>query len=152
MFGIRGLIRVFAWTGPFCLIATAACDDEGPRVYTAQAYEPEAGCLDDYVAIGLVTADGLFPSCAPVCLQQSNTLYVSTVCPPYPDTTVSVDPQDSGECAAALALAESEGGGYCSASAGDDEGGGGGDADAFEPVGETDAGVLDREARSVADP
>jgi hypothetical protein len=81
------------------------CDDTGPRVYTAQAYEPEGGCVEDYVPVGLVQADGLFATCDPVCLQIGAVLYVSLVCPPYPATATLVSPEDSQECQAALTAA-----------------------------------------------
>lgn len=92
----------------FALLFAVACESEGPRVYTAQPYDAELDCLGDYVPIGLVTADELPGTCAPVCLRQDATLYLSTVCRPYPDTVVEESPDDSDECAAALAALEDE--------------------------------------------
>jgi hypothetical protein len=93
------------------LFFAAGCESEGPRVYTAQPFDAELGCLGDYEPIGLVTADELPGTCDPVCLRQDTTLYLSTVCRPYPDTVVEESPDDSEECATALASLEAEA--YC---------------------------------------
>ncbi len=87
-------------------IAVVGCDEFGPRVYTAQPFQPDLGCLDAYVPIGLVRAQEVGAECEPVCLRLGESLYVSTVCPPYP-TEVNIEPPDAAECAAALtALAD----------------------------------------------
>jgi hypothetical protein len=78
------------------------CDEFGPRVYTAQRYEPELGCLEAYAPLGLIEANEIGALCAPVCLSQDDALFVSTVCPPYP-ATASVEQPESEACAAALA-------------------------------------------------
>ena len=76
---LRRLIWALGRTGPIGLSLLPGCDESGPRVYTAQAYEPANGCLDDYVPVGLVMSAALFPTCDPVCLELGNVLYVSTV-------------------------------------------------------------------------
>jgi hypothetical protein len=124
---LRRLVWALGWAGPIGLAVLPGCDESGPRVYTAQAYEPANGCLDDYVPVGLVMSAALFPTCDPVCLELGNVLYVSTVCAPYPATAVPVAPEDSADCATALALATSDTGGLCSAvdaSPGGSDGGG----------------------------
>jgi hypothetical protein len=133
---LRRLVWGLGGVGPICLTALSGCDESAPRVYTAQAYEPAAACLDDYVPVGLVMSDALFPTCDPVCLELGNVLYVSTVCAPYPATAVPVAPEDSADCATALALAMSATGGLCSAvdaspsgGSDDDAGGDGGASD-----------------------
>jgi hypothetical protein len=85
----------------------AACDESGPRVYTAKAYDRGAHCLSADAPIGLVESEDLKATCQPVCIELGGELYVSTVCPPYPADSVLVRAEDSTDCAAALtALAE----------------------------------------------
>jgi hypothetical protein len=90
------------------LLALSACDETGPRIYTAQAYDPEAACLEPYVPLGLVEADELRADCAATCLRGAQQLYVSTVCSPYPRDVVLETPEESPECAEALASLEAE--------------------------------------------
>lgn len=90
---------------PFSLTVSlllVACSDAGPRVYTAQPYDVDAQCLGEYEAVGLVEADELSAACDAVCLEMAEGWFVSTVCAPYPDTAVPLDPAESEECAAAL--------------------------------------------------
>ena len=84
------------------LVSTAGCDEAGPRVYTAQLYAVESGCLETYAPIGLVEAESVSSLCERVCLLLDEALYVSTVCPPYP-AQAGVEPEDSPACAAARA-------------------------------------------------
>jgi len=95
-----------------CALALS-CDQQGPRVYTAMPLDTEHGCLGTYAPLGLVDAEELPATCAPVCLAQVDTLYVSTVCAPYPDTADVVSPSDSQECKNALALLDAADGGAC---------------------------------------
>jgi hypothetical protein len=91
-----------------CLLAAAAflllaaCSDTGPRVYTAQPYDPAVACLGEYESIGLVEADELPASCEPTCLAVSETVYVTTLCAPYPDLATPLTADESEDCAAAL--------------------------------------------------
>ena len=87
-----------------CLLLVA-CSETGPRVYTAQPYDAEATCLGEYEALGLVEADELPANCLPTCLAVSGAVYVSTLCPPYPDLATPLTAEESEDCAAAL-LAE----------------------------------------------
>jgi hypothetical protein len=89
------------------------CEQEGPRVYTAMPFDATQGCLGAYAPLGLVEADELPATCAPVCLLQSDALYVSTVCAPYPAEATVVSPSDSSDCESALAVLEMDGGGAC---------------------------------------
>jgi hypothetical protein len=84
-----------------------ACTEFGPRVYTAQPYHAEEPCVAASVAIGLVQADELESTCAPICLLLDETLYVSVVCAPYPARSTRLTPEDSADCALALTLLES---------------------------------------------
>lgn len=87
-------------------LALAGCKETGPRVYTACLYHPndQGGCLDAYTPIGLVEAHALGASCDAVCLLEDKSLYVSTVCAPYPSTAELILPEESPDCATALAL------------------------------------------------
>ncbi|MGC4091045.1 MAG: hypothetical protein QM756_24855 [Polyangiaceae bacterium] len=94
-----------------CALWLTACEESGPRVYTARLFHPAdagAACLDAYTPIGLVEAGDLGASCDAVCLWQGDELYVSTVCPPLPATFEREDPVASSECQAALALLADE--------------------------------------------
>lgn len=95
------------------VLVSSACDESGPRIYTARAYSAEAACLESYAPIGRVEAGELGASCAPVCLWvdgllPESGLHVSTVCPPYPATAVPTDAVTSADCAVALELLEAE--------------------------------------------
>jgi hypothetical protein len=83
-------------------VLAPACDEFGPRVYTAQRHAVDPGCLEAYAPIGLVEARAVSALCEPVCLSLGEGLYVSTLCPPYP-AEASVEPEDSEGCTAALA-------------------------------------------------
>jgi hypothetical protein len=75
-------------------------------IYTAQAFDPEAGCLAAYAPLGLVEAEELASTCAPVCLRLGESLYVSNACPPFPTEATSEAPDPESECAAALEALE----------------------------------------------
>jgi hypothetical protein len=96
--GCRPWLKLVALLGA----SAAACEDFGPRVYTAQLYQADPGCLEAYVPIGLVQAKDLGSECEPVCLRLGDALHVSTVCAPYP-AEASLETADAEECAAALA-------------------------------------------------
>ena len=72
-----------------------------------------ADCLGPYAPLGLVEAEELPATCAPVCLTRDGTLYVSEVCAPYPAEATFVRSDESTECAGALALIDADGGGAC---------------------------------------
>jgi hypothetical protein len=94
----------------------SACEEYGPRVYTAAPYRAELGCLDPYAPIGLVQARDLGSQCDAICLREGDTLYVSTVCAPYP-AEATIEAADAGSCAAAVAALAAEG--YCKPAASD---------------------------------
>lgn len=105
------------------------CDESGPRVYTAQPYSDEGGCVGDYVPVGLVYGGDLASTCDPVCFTLAGQLYVSTVCQPLPNDAVVA--ADASDCPAALdavdagtfcgQMAASGDDGAMAESAGDDE-------------------------------
>jgi hypothetical protein len=111
---LLGYLRV---AGLFALVV-GACEDWGPRVYTAQFYQPDADCLGAYAPLGLVEADDLGASCEPTCLRLADDLYVSTVCPPYPSEASVEDPATSSDCSVALGLLDAET--FCDAAPVDD--------------------------------
>ena len=86
----------------------AACDESGPRVYTAKAYDREKRCLSADAPIGLVESDDLKATCEPVCIELQGELYVSTVCPPYPADSALLAAEASPDCAAALTALAAE--------------------------------------------
>lgn len=85
------------------LLASAGCEEYGPRVYTAREYRPAERCIEASVSLGVVRTDELTSNCA-TCLQLDTTVYVSKVCPPHPPQALVLDPAESAECADALAL------------------------------------------------
>ena len=89
------------------LVGLCACDESGPRVYTARLYRPDLGCLEEYAPLGLVEGGALSSQCEPVCLVLGDELYVSTVCPPYP-AELSVEEPVAERCGAALTAVASE--------------------------------------------
>ena len=105
----------FALCLGFGALAMLGCEETGPRVYTARLYHSNAtgGCLDSYTPIGLVEANELGSSCESVCLLEDASVYVSTVCAPYPSTGAVVSPDDSPDCAAALALLDGDAAAAC---------------------------------------
>jgi len=86
----------------------AACDDSGPSVYTARAYQAADACLDAYTPIGLVDVGALSALCAPTCLMIADSLYVSTLCPPYPAEATAVSASAAPSCGDALALLKAD--------------------------------------------
>jgi hypothetical protein len=85
-----------------CANIESGCDESGPRVFTAQRYRAEAGCLETYAPLALVEAEDVGSLCDPLCLSQNEELFVTTVCPPYPAEAV-IEAPDSAGCATALA-------------------------------------------------
>jgi len=83
------------------LVAGAGCDESGPRIYTAREYRALPGCLEGYAPLSLVEARDVSALCEPVCLRVAESLYVSTVCAPYPLEASLAEP-DEAECQAAL--------------------------------------------------
>lgn len=117
--------------------AFVACDDDSRYVYTARRYDDANACLDDYTAVERVPGEGVSVRCAPACLAVRDVLYVSPVCPPFPDIAVAVDESDP-RCKAALDAYRSET--FCSGGGEEADGGleeeGGAEEDA-----EADAGI-----------
>jgi hypothetical protein len=94
-----------AWSLVGLLAASAlagACSPPGQSVFTAHPYDPEAQCLAEYEALALVETTELSGSCDPLCVELDGTLYVTTLCGPYPEAAIGFDASDE-TCAGALA-------------------------------------------------
>jgi len=83
---------VRTWLAGIACALAIACDGPESHVYVAMLYEPTRDCLDPSVSLAIIgTPDGSL-TCAPTCLvlpsppaPGSEQVYVSTMCPPYPD-------------------------------------------------------------------
>lgn len=97
---IRSLVPAF-----FVLTLASACGDTTHDiVYTAQAYDADNDCIEAASSLALVEESSVSANCSAVCLDFNDTLYVSTLCPPYPDGATKLSPADSAACNAALAV------------------------------------------------
>jgi hypothetical protein len=83
-------------------LAAFGCDDTPTHVYSAELYEQASDCLDDYVALDIVSGGSGSALCDPVCLVNGTTYYVSRMCAPYPSAVTPGDATDP-TCTAALA-------------------------------------------------
>jgi hypothetical protein len=87
------------------ILVAMACGDPS-HVYAGRRFVDDRGCIDPTTSLDVVTGDVPKQACAPTCLTQPHpdggrTVYVSTMCAPYPfgfDAT-GADPV----CASALA-------------------------------------------------
>jgi hypothetical protein len=112
--------------------ATAACDNESVHVYSAQLFVAAEGCLQPSTGLDLLSGPATGDNCAPACLTaptaDGEAVYVSTVCPPYPQgvtveaANAAVDAGDP--CVAALGALAARA--TCSEDAGGAADGGGG--------------------------
>jgi hypothetical protein len=84
-----------------------ACERADRYIYTAQKFDPAAGCLGAYEPIEAVTGSGVSATCAPTCLLVDGELYLSTLCPPVPTIAEEVPAADEA-CRAAIAAASGD--------------------------------------------
>lgn len=98
---------ILGWCLAALALCGAACEEYGPRVYTARLYRVGARCLEPYTPIGVVQAGELDVDCEQ-CLLLDGALYVSRVCPPLPARADAVTPDDAPACALALAAFTAE--------------------------------------------
>ncbi|HEY2511893.1 MAG TPA: hypothetical protein VGI39_13585 [Polyangiaceae bacterium] len=105
----HGLRAASASAAAIAWMAGLGCDAAPTsHVYVAMLYEPARDCLDPSTSVAFIdTPDGSL-ECAPTCLVLSappatptEKVYVSTMCPPYPDTLDSTEADPT--CPAALA-------------------------------------------------
>ena len=71
-----------------CIMHTSACKDDGTHVYVGRFYLEGRGCLGTTSALDVIAGDEP-GDCAAVCLIQrraeaARSVFVSTMCPPYP--------------------------------------------------------------------
>ncbi len=85
-----------------------ACEEADSYVFTAQRYDPDAGCLEPYKSIEVVPGGSVSSRCPATCLMVGNETFVSTVCPPLPanatalllDAEACVLALEAGSCGA----------------------------------------------------
>jgi hypothetical protein len=84
------------------LAAAMACTDPSTFVYSGAPFDPVNNCLGPYQALDVVSGGNGASNCAPVCLVSSGMVFVSTVCPPFPDPTAWDTSGQNGNCPNAL--------------------------------------------------
>ena len=82
------------------ICVVAACEEQDHYVYTAQTYDPSAGCLEPYRAVEVVQGSEVSAACEPICMTVDGKVLVSSVCPPLPALAQELA-TDSPECLAA---------------------------------------------------
>jgi hypothetical protein len=97
------------------LAAGAACDDgAASHIYVGREYEQGRGCLDPPTSLDVVSGADAPPGCAPKCILSlpddsgTSILYVSAMCPPYPEFPYELDAGSDPRCSLALALYASD--------------------------------------------
>jgi hypothetical protein len=69
-------------------LALAACDDVNVHVYSGQLFVAQGQCLQPSTGLDLISGPATGNNCGPACLTETTpggpVVYVSTVCPPYP--------------------------------------------------------------------
>ena len=112
------------------VVAIVACDDNPRYVYTARRFDQVKGCLDDYRGLDTVPGEGVSVRCRETCLTSFDIVYVSPVCPPFPENVSELE-DTAPECQAALDASRMEA--SCSAAEEEEEGDGGEEQDAGGP-------------------
>lgn len=118
--------RALLLFGP--LAVGAACAGADQYVYTARRYDADAGCLEPYASIGVITGDSVSSTCSPICFRLLDQTFTSTMCPPLPTLAVALD-AEAPECLAAASLFD----GTCGGDAGIPSDGGDASKDAAVP-------------------
>jgi hypothetical protein len=92
--------------GAFAFAITFACTNNTSHIYLGRPYDDQRQCLGDTAGVDVVSGNDPGLGCDPTCLigklDETNTVYVSTECPPFPmffDTT-GTDPRCAGALAA----------------------------------------------------
>jgi hypothetical protein len=84
------------------LAIAAACNDPEQYVFSAAPFDPVNLCLGPYQAVDVVSGGTGQSTCAPTCFVNGTSVYVSTVCPPFPDPTMWDESGENPACPAAL--------------------------------------------------
>ena len=85
------------------MLGAASCDSAEAHIYSAALFDTGRACLNPYAAIDIVSGPDGDSRCSPVCLVGNAAVYVSTVCPPYPDPVNWDTSGKSASCEGALA-------------------------------------------------
>jgi hypothetical protein len=88
-------------------LSLTGCSDAGSHIYTGAPYDPTLACLAPLTGVDVVTGPEPETPCKPVCIVSPPedggvTVYVSTMCAPYPNYPNIVNPSGNAACAAAL--------------------------------------------------
>jgi len=96
------------------VLAIASCDEANVHILTAQQYDPAAACVGASDGVDVVNGPATGDNCGPECLSitagDATSVYVTTVCPPFPlDYTAEAEDAASGDgdpCTGAFAAYE----------------------------------------------
>ena len=100
-----------AWLALSAGLVVASCDDVNVHILTGNQYDQALGCVTASEGVDVVEGPSNGDNCSPQCLvasgDDSSSVYVTTVCPPYPGdyTTEALDAADGDgdPCFGALA-------------------------------------------------
>ncbi|HEX3343929.1 MAG TPA: hypothetical protein VHS09_05115, partial [Polyangiaceae bacterium] len=83
--------------------AVASCDEPDVHILTAQLYDPAGACVGASNGVDVVqgpsTGDNCSPSCLSIASGDGSSVYVTTVCPPFPQD-YGVETEDTTDGAA----------------------------------------------------
>lgn len=83
-----------------CMLHVSACKDDGTHVYVGRLFVEARDCLGTSSSLDVISGDDP-GTCSPICLVQKRaeggkSIYVATMCPPYPSgvefDTAGTDP------------------------------------------------------------
>jgi hypothetical protein len=105
------------WLVPPAVLALASCDEPGVHILTAQLYDPTRQCVSPSESVDVVngpaTGDNCSPQCLTITVGDATSVYVTTVCPPYPgDYAVEGEDATTGSgdpCTGAFAAYDQDG-------------------------------------------
>jgi hypothetical protein len=98
-----GVVALVTLPAAGAIAAALSCNDAITYVYAAAPFDTTQQCLGPYAPLDVVDGTGNDgnDNCAPICLVSSGSIYVSTVCPPYPPALDTSG--QNAECGPALA-------------------------------------------------
>ena len=100
--GLAGVVGAIV-----CIVHASACKNDGTHVYVGRFYLEGRGCLGTSSALDVLSGDEP-GTCAAVCIIQrrgdaARSVFVSTMCPPYPSALEFDVSSNDPICAPALA-------------------------------------------------
>ncbi|MGD0529211.1 MAG: hypothetical protein ABSE49_28995 [Polyangiaceae bacterium] len=120
------------------VLAMASCDQPDVHILTGQLYDPGEACVGESNGVDIVqgpsTGDNCNPACLTISAGDATSIYVTTICPPFPGDYSVENPDEAGSasdpCTGAFAAygAFEDSGAVCAATT-DDAGEGGSDDD-----------------------